>query len=328
MAILICGGAGYVGSHNAHALAGMGRRVVVLDNLQKGHRAAVPDGADFVRGDIRDASLLDDVFRRFGIDAVMHFAADSLVGESMARPLAYFNNNVGGMQSLLEAMVRHDVRRIIFSSTAAVYGEPDAVPIPEDAPLRPGNPYGESKLFMERMMRWVDPAHGIRHISLRYFNVAGALPDGSMGEDHRPETHLIPLVLQVPLGLRPGVVIFGDDHPTPDGTCIRDYVGIMDLVRAHILALERLEDGGEGGAFNLGSGCGHSVREIVAAAERASGSSIPAEIGPRRPGDPARLVASAEKARRELGWTPRQDLDEIVASAWKWHRLHPGGYPE
>ena len=236
MAILVCGGAGYIGSHAVHALAAAGQEVVVVDNLQTGHAAAVAGKAAFVQGDIRDAACLDGIFRRFRIDGVMHFAADSQVGESMVDPLKYFNNNVGGMQSLLEAMVRHGVGRIVFSSSAAVYGEPDSVPISEDAPTRPTNPYGHSKLMMEAMMRWVSVAHGIRYVSLRYFNVAGALADGSIGEDHSPESHLIPLVLQVPLGRRPHITIFGDDYATPDGTCIRDYIHVTDLASAHILA--------------------------------------------------------------------------------------------
>lgn len=240
MAILVCGGAGYIGSHAVHALVAAGQEVVVVDNLQTGHAAAVAGKAAFVRGDIRDAACLDGIFRRFRIDGVMHFAADSQVGESMVAPLKYFNNNVGGMQSLLEAMVRHGVGRIVFSSSAAVYGEPDSVPVSEDAPTRPTNPYGHSKLMMEAMMRWVSAAHGIRYVSLRYFNVAGALADGSIGEDHSPESHLIPLVLQVPLGRRPHITIFGDDYATPDGTCIRDYIAVTDLVDAHVKALDHL----------------------------------------------------------------------------------------
>lgn len=263
MAILVCGGAGYIGSHAVHALAAAGQEVVVVDNLQTGHAAAVAGKAAFVQGDIRDAVCLDDIFRRFRIDGVMHFAADSQVGESMAKPLKYFSNNVGGMQSLLEAMVRHGVGRIVFSSSAAVYGEPDSVPVSEDAPTRPTNPYGHSKLMMEAMMRWVSAAHGIRYVSLRYFNVAGALADGSIGEDHSPESHLIPLVLQVPLGQRPHVTIFGEDYATPDGTCIRDYIAVTDLVDAHVKALDHLQRGGDDLICNLGNGQGFSVREIV-----------------------------------------------------------------
>lgn len=309
MAILVCGGAGYIGSHAVHALAAAGQEVVVVDNLQTGHAAAVAGKAAFVQGDIRDAACLDDIFRRFRIDGVMHFAADSQVGESMVAPLKYFNNNVGGMQSLLEAMVRHGVGRIVFSSSAAVYGEPDSVPVSEDAPTRPTNPYGHSKLMMEAMMRWVSAAHGIRYVSLRYFNVAGALADGSIGEDHSPETHLIPLVLQVPLGRRPHITIFGDDYATPDGTCIRDYIAVTDLVDAHVKALDHLQRGGDDLICNLGNGQGFSVRQIVDCARRVTGHAIPVVMGQRRAGDPARLVAAARKAQQVLGWQPRLGVE-------------------
>lgn len=316
MAILVCGGAGYIGSHAVHALAAAGQEVVVVDNLQTGRAAAVAGKAAFVQGDIRDAACLDDIFRRFRIDGVMHFAADSQVGESMVNPLKYFNNNVGGMQSLLEAMVRHGVGRIVFSSSAAVYGEPDSVPISEDAPTRPTNPYGHSKLMMEAMMRWVSAAHGIRYVSLRYFNVAGALADGSIGEDHSPESHLIPLVLQVPLGQRPHITIFGDDYATPDGTCIRDYIAVTDLVEAHVKALDHLQRGGDDLICNLGNGQGFSVRQIVDCARKVTGHDIPVVMGQRRAGDPARLVASARKAQQVLGWQPDW--------AWKPSSNRPG----
>lgn len=315
MAILVCGGAGYIGSHAVHALAAAGQEVVVVDNLQTGHAAAVAGKAAFVRGDIRDAACLDGIFRRFRIDGVMHFAADSQVGESMVNPLKYFNNNVGGMQSLLEAMVRHGVGRIVFSSSAAVYGEPDSVPVSEDAPTRPTNPYGHSKLMMEAMMRWVSAAHGIRYVSLRYFNVAGALADGSIGEDHSPESHLIPLVLQVPLGRRPHITIFGDDYATPDGTCIRDYIAVTDLVDAHVKALDHLQRGGDDLICNLGNGQGFSVRQIVDCARRVTGHAIPVVMGQRRAGDPARLVAAARKAQQVLGWQPRLGVEAIIESA-------------
>lgn len=326
MSILVCGGAGYIGSHAVHALAAAGQDVVVVDNLQTGHAASVAGKAAFVHGDIRDAACLDDIFRRFRIDGVMHFAADSQVGESMVKPLQYFNNNVGGMQSLLEAMVRHGVDGIVFSSSAAVYGEPDSVPVSEDAPTRPTNPYGHSKLMMEAMMRWVAAAHGIRYVSLRYFNVAGALADGSIGEDHSPESHLIPLVLQVPLGQRPHITIFGDDYDTPDGTCIRDYIAVTDLVDAHVRALEHLRRGGEDLICNLGNGQGFSVRQIVDCARKVTGHAIPVIMGQRRAGDPARLVAAARKARQVLGWQPRLGVEAIIDSAWRWHREHPRGY--
>lgn len=326
MAILICGGAGYIGSHAVRALRAQGRDVVVLDNLRTGHRQSLPADVPFVEGDMRDPALLDDVFTRHAVDGVLHFAASSLVGESMQLPLLYFSNNVHGMQVLLEAMVRHGVERIVFSSSAAVYGEPDSVPITEDAPLRPGNPYGESKRIMESMMRWAAAAHGLRYVSLRYFNVGGAAADGSIGEDHRPESHLIPLILQVPLGRRPHITIFGEDYDTPDGTCIRDYVGVEDLIAAHTLALEHLEAGGRSTVFNLGSEQGFSVREMVEAARRVTGHPLPVVMGERRAGDPARLVASSCKVREVLGWQPRQGVEEIIASAWRWHSGHPEGY--
>ncbi|WP_301097984.1 UDP-glucose 4-epimerase GalE [uncultured Desulfovibrio sp.] len=326
MAVLVCGGAGYIGSHNVRALLDAGRDVVVADNFLTGHRGAVAPGAALHEVDIRDAAALDAVFAAHSIDAVLHFAASSLVGESMERPLAYFNNNVLGMQCLLETMERHGVERIVFSSSAAVYGEPDAVPIPEDAPLRPTNPYGESKRIMERIMHWAALAHGMRFVSLRYFNVGGAWPGGAIGEDHRPESHLIPLILQVPLGLRPEIAIFGSDYPTPDGTCVRDYLDVMDLADAHLRALDHLERGGGSLVCNLGNGRGFSVREMIAAARRVTGHPIPVREAPRRPGDPARLVASAELAGRALGWRPARDIEAIIASAWEWHRRHPHGY--
>ncbi|WP_165079268.1 MULTISPECIES: UDP-glucose 4-epimerase GalE [unclassified Desulfovibrio] len=326
MAVLVCGGAGYIGSHNVRALLAAGREVVVADNFLTGHREAVAPGASLHEIDIRDADALDAVFAAHRIDAVLHFAASSLVGESMERPLDYFNNNVLGMQRLLEAMQRHVVRRIVFSSSAAVYGEPDAVPIPEDAPLSPTNPYGESKRIMERIMHWAALAHGMRFVSLRYFNVGGAWPGGAIGEDHRPESHLIPLILQVPLGRRPHISIFGTDYPTPDGTCVRDYIDVMDLADAHLRALEHLERGGGSLVCNLGNGKGFSVREMVEAARRVTGHAIPVVEGPRRAGDPARLVASAELAGRALGWRPTLDIEAIIASAWEWHRKHPQGY--
>lgn len=327
MSVLVCGGAGYIGSHNVHALLARGESVVVVDNLQTGHREAVPPAAVFVEGDIRDAATLDAVFREHSIDAVLHFAANSLVGESMTVPLKYFDNNVYGMQTLLEAMVRHSVNAIVFSSTAAVYGEPTVVPITEEAPANPTNPYGESKLIMEKMMRWVRQAHGTRFVSLRYFNVAGAKEDGSIGEAHNPETHLVPIMLQVPLGQRASLTIYGDDYPTSDGTCIRDYLHVLDLADAHLLALDHLRSGGEGGIFNLGNGLGFSVKEMLDAARRVTGHPIPITMGTRRAGDPARLVASADKARDILGWTPRYtNVEDILKSAWVWHEQHPKGY--
>ena len=329
MAILVCGGAGYIGSHAVHALIEKGEQVVVVDNLQTGHRDALNPKAKFYEGDIRDASVLDKIFTENKVEAVIHFAANSLVGESMEKPLLYFNNNVYGMQVLLEAMVRHGVDKIVFSSTAAVYGEPKRMPIHEDDETCPTNTYGETKLTMEKMMKWVSRADGVRYVSLRYFNAAGALPDGSIGEDHATETHLIPLILQVPTGRREHITVFGDDYPTPDGTCLRDYIHVVDLADAHVLALEYLRKGGASDIFNLGNGQGFSVKEMIAAAEKATGRSIKVEIGARRAGDPAQLIASSEKARSVLGWKPQfTDVEQVIGTAWRWHEHHPHGYED
>ncbi|WP_314622046.1 UDP-glucose 4-epimerase GalE [uncultured Selenomonas sp.] len=329
MAILVCGGAGYIGSHAVHALIEKGEQVVVVDNLQTGHRDALNPKAKFYEGDIRDASVLDKIFTENKVEAVIHFAANSLVGESMEKPLLYFNNNVYGMQVLLEAMVRHGVDKIVFSSTAAVYGEPKRVPIHEDDETCPTNTYGETKLTMEKMMKWVSRANGVRYVSLRYFNAAGALPDGSIGEDHATETHLIPLILQVPTGRRDHITVFGDDYPTPDGTCLRDYIHVVDLADAHVLALEYLRKGGASDIFNLGNGQGFSVKEMIAAAEKATGRSIKVEIGARRAGDPAQLIASSEKVRSVLGWKPQfTDVEQVIGTAWRWHEHHPHGYED
>ena len=329
MAILVCGGAGYIGSHAVHALVEKGEEVVIVDNLQTGHRGALNPAAKFYEGDIRDASVLDRIFTENKIEAVIHFAANSLVGESMEKPLLYFNNNVYGMQVLLEGMVRHGVDKIVFSSTAATYGEPKRVPIHEDDETCPTNTYGETKLTMEKMMKWVSRANGVRYVSLRYFNAAGALPDGSIGEDHKTETHLIPLILQVPTGRRDHITVFGDDYPTPDGTCLRDYIHVVDLADAHVLALEYLRKGGASDIFNLGNGQGFSVKEMIAAAEKATGRSIKVEIGARRAGDPAQLIASSEKARAVLGWKPQfTDVEQVIGTAWKWHESHPHGYED
>ena len=329
MAILVCGGAGYIGSHAVHALIEKGEQVVIVDNLQTGHRGALNPKAKFYEGDIRDASVLDTIFTENKVEAVIHFAAKSLVGESMEKPLLYFNNNVYGMQVLLEAMVRHGVDKIVFSSTAAVYGEPKRVPIHEDDETCPTNTYGETKLTMEKMMKWVSRANGVRYVSLRYFNAAGALPDGSIGEDHATETHLIPLILQVPTGRRDHITVFGDDYPTPDGTCLRDYIHVVDLADAHVLALEYLRKGGASDIFNLGNGQGFSVKEMIAAAEKATGRSIKVEIGARRAGDPAQLIASSEKARSVLGWKPQfTDVEQVIGTAWRWHEHHPHGYED
>ena len=327
MAILVCGGAGYIGSHAVGHFVGQGEETVIVDNLQTGHRGALNPNAKFYEGDIRDASLLDKIFAENDIDAVIHFAANSLVGESMEKPLLYFNNNVGGMQTLLESMVKNGVNKIVFSSTAAVYGEPERVPIAEDDATQPTNAYGETKLTMEKMMKWVSKADGVRFVSLRYFNAAGAIDDGSIGEAHRTETHLIPLILQVPLGQREHITVYGNDYDTPDGTCLRDYIHVADLADAHLLALNYLRNGGASDIFNLGNGQGFSVKEMIAAAEKVTGQSIKVETGKRRAGDPAQLIASSDKARRVLGWSPKYtDVVEIISTAWNWHKRHPNGY--
>ena len=329
MSVLICGGAGYIGSHNVRAFKAHGDDVIVVDNLETGHRASVPSDVKFYEGDIRNSETLAKIFTENKIDSVIHFCAYSLVGESVDKPLKYFNNNVGGMITLLEAMQKFDAKRIIFSSTAATYGEPKRVPILETDPTEPTNPYGESKRIMEKMMNWVSRRYDIRYVSLRYFNVAGAWHDGSIGEDHRNETHLIPLILQVPMGKREHITVYGDDYPTKDGTCIRDYIHVEDLAKAHILALEYLRNGGESNIFNLGSGDGYSVMEMINAARKVTGHPIPAEIGERRPGDPARLIADSTKAHEVLHWQPQiTGMEDIIATAWKWHQSHPNGYPD
>ncbi len=329
MAILVCGGAGYIGSHAVYQLVKAGEEVVIVDNLQTGHRKAINPAAKFYEGDIRNAEVLDKIFTENKIEAVIHFAANSLVGESVEKPLKYFNNNVYGMQVLLEGMVKHGVDKIVFSSTAATYGEPEKVPIEEDDRTFPTNPYGESKLIMERMMKWVSRANGVRFVSLRYFNAAGAVEDGSIGEDHKCETHLIPLILQVPLGKRDHITVFGDDYPTPDGTCLRDYIHVIDLADAHILALNYLREGGESNIFNLGNGQGFSVKEMIVAAEKVTGQKIKTEIGSRRAGDPAQLIASSDKAKKILKWTPKfGDVEKVIETAWTWHKKHPNGYED
>lgn len=327
MSILVCGGAGYIGSHTVYELIKQGYQVVVIDNLQTGHKEVVHSEAIFYQGDMRDAKFLDEVFSKEKIDAVIHFAANSLVGESMTDPYKYYENNVYGTLKLLEAMRNHNVKRIVFSSTAAVYGEPKNIPILETDPTEPTNAYGETKLAMEKMFKWFDKAHGIKYISLRYFNVAGADISGEIGEDHNPETHLIPLVLQVPLNKREYISIYGDDYDTPDGTCIRDYIHVTDLANAHILALERLLNGSDSDVFNLGNGQGFSVKEIIEAARKVTGHPIPAKVVARRPGDPARLVASNKKAIEVLGWKIQYpNIEDIIASAWKFHQNKPNGF--
>ncbi|GAY77181.1 UDP-glucose 4-epimerase GalE [Sporolactobacillus inulinus] len=327
MSILVLGGAGYIGSHAVYQLIDAGEDVVVVDNLQTGHKEALHPKAKFYQGDIRDKACLDSVFKKETIKGVIHFAANSLVGESVEKPLKYFNNNVYGMQVLLETMHENNVNHIVFSSTAATYGEPEVVPITEEMPTKPTNPYGESKLTMEKMMKWCDRAYGMRFVALRYFNVAGASKSGKIGEDHHPETHLIPIVLQVAAGERDHISIFGDDYATKDGTCVRDYVHIEDLIAAHRLALRYLFDGGKSDVFNLGSSEGFSVKEIIDAARKVTGKTIPAELAPRRAGDPSTLIASPKKAKSVLGWKPQHtNIPEILADAWAWHSSHPQGY--
>lgn len=325
--ILVIGGAGYVGSHAVDLLIERGYQVFVLDNLITGHRHAVHADAVFIEGEVRDGRLLDDIFSLYAIDGVMHFAAFSLVGESVHKPLYYFDNNVYGMISLLKGMKQHNVRHIIFSSTAAVYGNVESELITEEMPPQPESPYGESKLMMEKIMDWSYLADGINYISLRYFNVCGAKQNGDIGEDHRPETHLIPIVLEVALGKRDKVGIFGDDYPTPDGTCIRDYIHVTDLVEAHLLAMEHLMTGKESKIINLGSSQGFSVNEIIEAARQVTGHPIPAIVESRRAGDPASLVASSRKAKEMLNWEPKiTDIHEIIESAWVWFEKYPDGY--
>lgn len=327
MKVLVLGGAGYIGSHTVHALAKSGAQVVVADNLETGHRQAVHKAATFYQGDIRDRAFVDDLFSKESVDAVIHFAANSLVPESMKDPLKYYNNNVYGTQVLLSSMVEHGVNNIVFSSTAATYGEPERVPILESDRTLPTNPYGETKLAMEKMFYWTNLAHGINYVSLRYFNACGAEESGMIGEAHRPETHLIPLVLQVPNGQRECIDICGTDYATPDGTCLRDYIHVSDLASAHILAAKYLIAGNESNVFNLGNGVGFSVREIIDAAEHVVGKPIHQHIAPRRAGDPAKLVASSEKAQSVLGWKPQYtDIERIIGTAWRWHKEHPHGY--
>ena len=329
MAILVAGGAGYIGSHMVKDLVEHGQEVVVADNLSTGHRDAINPKAKFYEGDIRDRKFLDKIFDNEDIEAVVHFAAFSIVPESMSKPLKYFDNNTGGMITLLEAMRDHNIKYIVFSSTAATYGVPEHMPIKETDPQNPINPYGLSKLMMEKMMHWADKAYGIKFVALRYFNVAGAAPDGTIDEDHGRETHLVPIILQVAQGKRKELSIFGDDYNTPDGTNVRDYVHVMDLADAHILAIKYLEAGNESNAFNLGSSTGFSNKQILEAAREVTGEPIPAKIAPRRPGDPDSLVAASDKARNVLGWDPKyDDVHDIIATAWKWHSTHPKGYDD
>lgn len=329
MAVLVLGGAGYIGSHAVDRLITKGYDVAVVDNLVTGHRAAVNQQARFYEGDVRDVEFMDSVFTKENVEGVIHFAAFSVVPESMKDPLKYFDNNTAGMVKLLEVMAKHDVKRIVFSSTAATYGEPERVPIQESDPQVPTNPYGESKLAMEKIMHWSDVADGIKFVALRYFNVAGAKPDGSIGEDHQPETHLVPIILQVAAGERDQLQIFGDDYPTVDGTNVRDYVHVVDLADAHILALEYLKQSHDSNAFNLGSSTGFSNRQMLEAAREVTGKEIPAVMAPRRAGDPSTLIAASDKAREILDWQPQyDDVKEIIKTAWNWKVNHPAGYDD
>jgi len=320
--ILVTGGAGYVGGTVAELLLQKGHEVAVYDNLCHGHRSMVPAKAEWIEGELADRSKLEQVFSSRTFDGVMHFAALIEAGESMKKPELYFRNNSASTLTLFEAMLAQGVTRLVFSSTAAVYGEPESTPIREDAPLRPTNAYGESKLLVEQMLTWLNRVHGFRYASLRYFNVAGAVE--GRGEAHEPESHLIPLILDVALGKRQSIKIFGQDYPTPDGTCIRDYVHVQDLAHAHLLAFEALVNR-DRLIYNIGNGQGFSIREVIESARRVTGHPIPVEEAERRPGDPAVLIASSEKIERELGWKREFDkLDEIVASAWKWHQQRYG----
>ncbi|SDL04221.1 UDP-glucose 4-epimerase GalE [Halarsenatibacter silvermanii] len=328
MEVLVTGGAGYIGSHVVRELMKTPYDIVVIDNLQKGHREAVLAG-EFYRCDLADRQKLDEIFSDHDIGAVIHLAADSLVGESMENPQKYYQNNLTAGLNLLEIMLEHNVMKMVFSSTAAVYGSPDNIPIEESDTAKPASPYGRSKLFYEEILADFDNAYGLGFVSLRYFNACGADYEAGIGEDHDPETHLIPLVLKTALRQRDKLKIFGTDYKTRDGTCIRDYIHVSDLARAHILALEKLEEEGESSIYNLGSGDGFSVKEVIEAAREVTGREIEAEPAERRPGDPPVLIASSEKIRKELGWEREyKDLKNIIETAWRWHSSNPEGYGE
>ena len=327
MAILVLGGAGYIGSHTVYELIDLGEDVVIIDNLETGYIEAVHEKARFYKGDIRDRAFLNEVFEKEKIEAVIHFAANSLVGESMSNPLKYYDNNLCGTKVLLEAMVAYGIDKIVFSSTAATYGEPENVPILETDRTEPTNTYGETKLSMEKMMKWTSKAHDLRYVALRYFNACGAHKSGEIGEAHNPESHLIPLILQVPNKKREAISVYGEDYDTKDGTCIRDYIHVTDLAQAHILAVEYLRKGNESDVFNLGNGIGFSVKEVIETARKVTKDPIKAIVTDKRAGDPAQLIASSEKAQTVLGWVPQHaDLEKIIESAWKWHKNHPNGY--
>ncbi|WP_129595746.1 UDP-glucose 4-epimerase GalE [Anaerophilus nitritogenes] len=325
MSILVTGGAGYIGSHTVKELVNQGKDVIVLDNLQKGHKKAI-DYVNFIKGDISDENLVSKVIKEYHIDRVIHFAADSLVGESMIDPSKYYNNNVIKTIKLLDTMIQNHVKKIVFSSTAATYGEPKEVPIKEDFETNPTNVYGKTKLMIESILKDYDMAYGLKYISLRYFNAAGAYESGEIGEDHNPETHLIPIIMQVLLGKRDKIYIYGDDYDTVDGTCIRDYIHVTDLSNAHILALKALENGSDSSIYNLGCGEGYSVKEVMHTVEKVTGLKVNREMAQRRAGDPAKLIASSQKIKKELGWNPKYSLYDIIKTAWKWHKNHPNGY--
>jgi len=324
MNILVTGGAGYIGSHVLKALLKEGHQVVTFDNLQKGHKEAVTGGI-FIEGDLADQKLLNQVMQENEIEGVIHLAADSLVGESMENPAKYYRNNFANGINLLEAMVENNVKNIVFSSTAAVYGEPNEIPIKENNQTEPTNTYGESKLFFEKSLKRYDDIHDLRFVSLRYFNAAGADPEGEIGEAHDPETHLIPIVLQTALGIRDKIYIFGDDYPTRDGSCIRDYIHVNDLAAAHVLAVEALADGKESSIYNLGNGEGYSVKEVINTVIEVTGRDFEVEVSARRAGDPAVLIASSDKIQQELNWQPEYpELEKIISTAWQWHKS--GGF--
>jgi UDP-glucose 4-epimerase len=328
MRVLVTGGAGYIGSHVVDSLIGRGYEVVVFDNLYAGHRGALHPKATFVQGDLLHIGEIRDALDRYPVEGVFHFASHIQVGESMKNPFKYLRDNIDGMTNLLEAATERSIKRFILSSTANLYDAPQRIPISEEEPLIPGSVYGETKLYSEHALGWMDRIYGIKSCCLRYFNACGAHPNGHIGEDHRPETHLIPLVLQVALGQREKVQIYGTDYDTPDGTCIRDYIHVLDLASAHILALEALGDG-QSRVYNLGSGTGYSVLEVVETARRVTGHEIPVALAPRRAGDLAVLVADSAKIKRELGWQPEYDnLQRIIETAWNWHRTHPNGYAD
>lgn len=325
MSILVCGGAGYIGSHMVAALVEKGYDTVVIDNLNMGHKEAIWPGASFYNCDIKDTAVLERIFKAHSIDAVVNFAAHMAVGESVENPAKYYDNNITGTLILLDQMLKHGVKKMVFSSSASVYGIPGRIPITEAMPNDPISPYAETKLAAEKILKWYDNAYGLKYTALRYFNVAGAHESGRIGEDHNPETHLIPMCLHAAQGKIPAFKLFGDDYPTPDGTCIRDYVHVMDLADAHILALENLRD--VSAIYNLGSQAGFSNKEIIAMAKKISGVDFHVEIHSRRPGDPPALIASSEKIRRELGWNPkRTNIETIISTAWAWHSANPEGY--